>query len=357
MSIQALLTRDFRPIAFVVHAAELFHHYQPVWRLLGDDSFDLVLYGTDLERAQSRALADAAGYRYFESFNIINAGHRYDVLVSNLSMFDHGDQPLNKALGNIQVRFMYALGKAKHNFSSWNSHYDLILCFGPWQAERLKQCCDAVTFQMGYPRYDEYFRNPSLIGVAPPGLTLDPAKKTVLWLPTWLELSSISRYADAMAALCSDYNVIVKTHPLSVEYEPEVLAILDRYAFTAVIVTVYDNLNLFRCADYVVADYGGTAFGAVYLDKNLLLLNVPDAGQDALTGDDSPDILLREEIVNVDEQDRWKLPALLADETLWAAQAKVRRSLRHKYFVNSYGFSAEMAVMALCNIETLLKQG
>lgn len=357
MSIQALLARNFRPIAFVIHAAELFHHYQAVWRLLGDDSFDLVLCGSDMERAQSRALADAAGYRCFESFNIINAGHRYDVVVSNLSMFAHDDQPLIKALGNIQVRFMYALGKAKHNFSNWNNDYDLILCFGPWQAERLKECCDAVTFQMGYPRYDEYFRHPSLIGAAPPGLPLDPAKKTILWLPTWLELSSISRFADAMAALCSDYNVIVKTHPLSVEYEPEVLAILDRYDFTAVIVTVYDNLNLFRCADYVVSDYGGTAFGALYLDKNLLLLNVPDAGKDALTGDDSPDILLREEIINLDEQDRWNLPALLADDALWASQAKVRQRLRHQYFVNSYGFSAELAVMALCNIETLLKQG
>jgi hypothetical protein len=350
-------SKDFAQVAFFVHAAEIFNHYQAVWRLLGSEAFDIVLHGTDSERANTRALANAAGYRCFDSETVIESGYRYDIVVSNLSMYHHMDQPIIHVLGHRRVRFMYALGKAKHNFSSWNSDYDLILCFGPWQAERLKQCCDAVTFQMGYPRYDEYFRDPSLIGLAPPGLTLDPAKKTVLWLPTWMDLSSISRYADAMAALCNDYNVIVKTHPLSVEAEPEVLAILERYDFTAVIVTVYDNLNLFRCADYVVADYGGTAFGALYLDKNLLLLNVPGAEKDAHTGDDSPDILLREEIINVDEQDRWSLPALLADETLWATQAKVRQGLRHKYFVNSYGFSAEMAVMALCNIETLLKQG
>ena len=357
MSVQALLARDFRPIAFMVHVAEMFNHYQPIWRLLGEDSFDIVIHGTHEERAKSRALADALGYRWFESVSILNIGHRYDIVVSNVSMYDHGDQPLIKALGNIQVRFMYALGAAKHNFAAWNSHYDLILCFGPWEPKQLKACCDAVTFQMGYPRYDEYFRNPQLLGVSPPGLNLDPAKKTVLWLPSWLELSSISRFADAMAALCSDYNVIVKTHPLSVEAEPHVLAILDDYDFTAVIVTVYDNLNLFRCADYVVCDYGGTAFGALYLDKNLLLLNVPDAEQSAMTGESSPDVLLREEIINVDEQERWNLPALLADDALWAAQTKARQRLRQQYFVNSYGFSAEMAVMALCNVETLLKQG
>jgi hypothetical protein len=357
MSLQALLAKDFRSIAFVVHVAETFNHYQAIWRLLGEDSFDIVIHGTDEERAQSRALAKSLGYRWFESFSILNSGHRYDIVVSTLSMYDHGDKPLIKALGNIQVRFMYALGAAKHNFASWNSHYDLILCFGPWEPKRLKACSDAVTFQMGYPRYDDYFRKPELLGVCPPGLTLDPEKKTVLWLPSWKELSSISCFADAMAALCGDYNVIVKTHPLSVEAEPHVLAILDRYEFTAVIVTVYDNLNLFRCADYVVSDYGGTPFGALYLDKNLLLLNVPGAEQSDLVGEDSPDVLLRKEIVNVDETERWNLPALLADDALWAAQTKARQHLRQQYFVNSYGFSAELAVMALCNIETLLKQG
>ena len=350
-------TPHFAQVAFFVHAADMFNHYQPVWRLLGADAFDIVLHGSELERSDSRALAGQAGYRCFDSEAVIAAGQCYDIVVSNHSMYDHGDRPIIHVLGHRRVRFMYALGKARHNFSSWNSHYDLILCFGPWQAERLKACCDAVTFQMGYPRYDEYFREPSLIGANPPGVTLDPVKKTVLWLPTWLELSSISRFADAMAALCADYNVIVKTHPLSVEAEPDVLAMLDQYPFTAVITAVYDNLALFRCADYVVSDYGGTAFGALYLDKNLLLLNVPGAESDSLTGEDSPDILLREEITNVDAQARWGLPTLLADEVLWAAQAKVRQGLRNRYFVNSYGFSAEMAVMALCNIETLLKQG
>lgn len=352
-----MMNTHFAQVAFFVHSAEMFNHYQSVWRLLGAEAFDIVLHGTVQERVDSLLLAREAGYRCFDSERVIGAGHRYDIVVSNHSMYEHLDQPIIHVLGHRRVRFMYALGKAKHNFSSWNSHYDLILCFGPWQAQRLKECCDVVTFQMGYPRYDEYFRQPSLIGVCPPVLTLDPAKKTVLWLPTWLELSSISRFADAMAALCSDYNVIVKTHPLSAEVEPQVLAVLDRYTFTAVITTVYDNLALFRCADYVVSDYGGTPFGALYLDKNLLLLNVPGAEDDALTGEDSPDILLREEIVSVDEQERWNLPALFADEALWASQAKVRQSLRHKYFVNSYGFSAELAVMALCNIETLLKQG
>lgn len=86
------------------------------------------------------------------------------------------------------------------------------------------------------------------------------------------------------------YNVIVKTHPLSASAEPDALKVLRQYPFTSVITHVYDNLTLFRCADFVVCDYGGTPFGALYLDKNLLLLNVQNAADDALTGDNSPDV-------------------------------------------------------------------
>jgi hypothetical protein len=351
--------KPFSRLAFFVHAAEMLNHYQAVWELLGADGFDVVLHGSPQERAKSRELIGGLGYHCHDSEQVLDAAHRYDIVVSNHSMYTHRSQPLTKALGHRQVRFMYALGKAKHNFASWNAHYDLILCFGPWQAERLRECCDAVPFQMGYPRYDAYFRDTSLQGTVPVDLNLDPTKKTVLWLPTWLELSSISRYADAMAGLCERYNVIVKTHPLSAEAPADAGAMeqLKQYPFTAVITWVYDNLKLFRCADFVVCDYGGTAFGALYLDKNLLLLNVPGAEQDELTGDASPDILLRNDIFSLDPDTRWQLAERLADDQLWQQQAAVRQHLRRHYFAPSYGFSAELAVLALRNIETLIKQG
>lgn len=351
------INQAFRKLAFFVHTAEMYNHYRSVWHLLGPDGFDVVLHGTDSEIAESRALIGEMGYTCHNSGVVLRSGHHYDIVVSNHSMFDHGSQPLIHALGRRQVRFMYALGKARHNFSSWNQHYDLILCFGPWQAERMAECCSAVTFQMGYPRYDDYFRQPERQHFCPPTLGLDPDKKTVLWLPTWLELSSLPLFADAMSALCAQYNVIVKTHPLSTSTEPDALQVLQQYPFTAVITHVYDNLTLFRCADFVVCDYGGTPFGALYLDKNLLLLNVPDAAGNALTGEESPDIELRQDIVHLDASARWQLSELLQDDALWARQEQVRRQLRHRYFTPSYGFSAELAVLALQNIENLIRQG
>lgn len=347
---------SYAPIGFFVHTAELCNHYKALWRLMGRDNFDVILHGPAAERNETKTSVEALGYRCYNSEIVIADGYQYEVVISNLSMHVYKSQPISHALGKRRVRFMYALGKAKHNFAGWNTHYDLILCYGPWQAERMKSCCDVVTFQMGYPRYDDYFKFSVPAIALPSGKLLDKSKKTVLWLPTWKELSSLHHFSDVMGSLCEAYNVIVKTHPLMAAREPEKLDVLKAYNFHSVITKAFDNLDLFRLADLVVCDYGGTAFGAIYLDKPLLLFNLPDAEKDPLVGEDSPDLTLRQEIINFDIKDRWQLKEAIETDNIWHKQAEIRRRLRHDYFFPSYGFSAEMAYFAIKNIEHILQQ-
>uniref|UniRef100_UPI004048548F CDP-glycerol glycerophosphotransferase family protein n=1 Tax=Shewanella baltica TaxID=62322 RepID=UPI004048548F len=349
---------SYASVGFFVHTAELCNHYKSLWRLMGGNHFDVILHGPNAEKNETKAIVESLGYRCFCSEKIIEDGYQYEVVISNLSMHVHQSRPISHVLGKRSVRFMYALGKAKHNFADWNAHYDLILCYGPWQAERMKSCCDAVTFQMGYPRYDDYFNvsASSQAVVFPLAKLLDSSKKTILWLPTWRELSSLNNFSDVMGSLCESYNVIVKTHPLIAAREPSKLRVLKPYNFHSVITHSFDNLELFRLADMVVCDYGGTAFGAIYLDKPLLLLNLPDAEKDSLVGEDSPDLTLRQEIINFDIKDRWQLQDAIETEDVWLKQAENRRRLRDEYFFPSYGFSAEMAYFAIKNIEHILKQ-
>lgn len=347
---------SYASIGFFVHTAELCNHYKSLWRLLGGNNFDVILHGSNDEKNETKAIVESLGYRCYSSEHPIEDGHMYDILISNLSMHVYQRRPITHVLGKRNVRFMYALGKARHNFAEWNKHYDLILCYGPWQADRMKLCCDVATFQMGYPRYDEFFNILAPRVALPSGKLLDPTKKTILWLPTWKELSSLIHFSDVMGGLCTHYNVIVKTHPLIATKEPEKLHVLRQYNFHSVITHPFDNLELFRISDLVVCDYGGTAFGAIYLDKPLLLLNLPDADQDALVGQDSPDVMLRRDIINFDIKDRWQLQDAIETEDVWLKQAEIRRRLRDEYFFPSYGFSAEMAYFAIKNIEHILKQ-
>jgi hypothetical protein len=285
---------------------------------------------------------------------VLQDGIRYRCLVSEHYLGDGTHHDLMKQVGERNVRFMYAQGKNLWNFAPWNRLYDLILCFGPYQAARLAFAESTVKVQMGYPRYDDYFTQDLATGRIRQLLGCDPAKPTMVWLPTWKELSSLDRYREAMADMARDWNVVVKPHPLSLTHEPARVAALRALPFTKVVDETLDNLYLYAIAERVVCDYGGTPFGALYLDRPLLLLNMPGAAQHRETGEESADVFLRETVINLDDPSPRALRGVLADEDAWSAQRQVRARLREIFFAPYYGFSGQVAALVLENLGNIL---
>jgi len=332
----------------------MFHHYGPVWEQLERGEFELVAAGPADDRARTCERAARAGYQCVDADELLDGGERYRHLVSNHPLEMSRGKRLVELLGVTQIRFMYALGKARHNFADWNRLYRLILCFGPYQAQHLAFATESVKVQMGYPRYDHFFSESVDKEVLRQRFGCDPARKTLVWLPTWMGLSSIDQYAYLIALLSEQYNVIVKPHPLTIRSEPERVARLQAQSFTRVITEMVDNLDLYRIADWVLCDYGGPIFGAIYLDKNLALLNVPGAEGDALTGADSAEIGLRKVLPNFNESELYGIWDLLEDEEYCRAQSMVRRGLREQFFAPNYGNSAAVAARALRQRDSLL---
>jgi len=344
----------FKDIGFLVHTAELFIHFGPVWEKLGLKDFQIVVAGSPFEIKRITELAKENSISYVSVSDVIDNDYRYPVMISNHLVDIRNGIPLINIIGIRQIRFMYALGKGRHNFSDWNQLYDIILCFGPYQVEKLNFCDNTIKVQMGYPRYDKYFSMHLDKDEFLQNLGCDPTKKTILWLPTWKELSSIDHYADAISKLSNEYNVIVKTHPLSLEEEPHKVERLTKMSFTAVITSVFDNAYLYKVSDYIFCDYGGPLFGALYLDKKLLLLNIPSPENDQLTGNESPDILIRKDIVNISLSEVNSLRQKLKDETLWSQQSTVRTNLRKTFFAPYYGFSSDVAALTIRNFEKII---
>ena len=340
-------------IGFLVHTAEMFHHYSSVWDKLNQSEFLVVIDGSAFERKRIVDACQNYNVNYVIVEDVLNSEYQFPYLVSNHAMHKVNDVPLIKMIGEINIRFMYALGKANHNFSDWNKFYDMFLCFGPYHQQQLSQF-HAPVVQMGYPRYDIFFNQELDLADFKSQLNCDPEKETILWLPTWLELSSVDLYAQMMSSLMGRYNVIVKLHPLSFETEPEKLEKLKALNFSSVITDIVDNVFLFALADKVVCDYGGTAFGAIYLDKPLLLLNVPGAKSDSLVGDGSPDITLRDDIVNINVVAHQKLYEIFDDELIWQQQKISRQKLRQFYFAPHYGFSSYVAAAAILNAKNVI---
>ncbi|WP_028454387.1 CDP-glycerol glycerophosphotransferase family protein [Chitinilyticum litopenaei] len=345
-------------IGFLLHLPEIFNHYSSVWTHMPAGSVEAVISAStrpDVEEIVSACERLKVPWQF--AHEKLQQQQRYDILVSTLphqlgianSKFPPG------MLGTINLRFMYANGKAGWNFQDWNRHYDAILCFGPYQAEKLEFCEQTHKVQMGYPRFDRYFNEKVDKAERLRALGCDPAKPTVVWLPTWKELCSIDHFADEIAKLQGNYNVIVKPHPITVSSEPLRMAKLA--SIKHCLTHTFNNVELFQLADFILADYGGSSFGAIYTDRNLLLLDLPNGQSDSLTGSDSPEQLLRQLMPTVSHHRPQAIAELLGNAALWHSQAEVRAGLRQYFFAPHFGYASQVAALAISNAGHLARRG
>jgi hypothetical protein len=350
------MTNALDRIGFLIHNPEMFNHYHEVWQHLPAGSVEIAVTGKeqkDIDAIVAICIKRQLPWR--DARELLARNERYTTLVSSFPIhyLRGADSPyLIKSLGHYNLRFMYANGKAGWNFQKWNQAYDAILCFGPYQAEQLDFCRETLKIQMGYPRFDRFFNQPLDRAKRLKELKLDPERKTVVWLPTWSNLSSIDLFTPAIAKLQDRYNVIVKPHPLTITDEPARMRQLER--FDCVFREHIDNVELFQLADFLLCDYGGSAFGGIYTNCNVLLLDLPNAAADPLTGDDSSDIWLRKVMPHVSAQQTSRLAAILEDEALWSAQQSVRANLSQYYFAPFYGYAGQVAALAIANASKTL---
>lgn len=342
------------PLAFFLNTSEFINHYRRVWDLLGRERI-LVICGGDHEPPEEiQKRVSKAGYPAITIDQVLAEGRRFHYMVSHHALQSRFGQ-INRQLARFNIRFMYALGHADWQFAQWNDEYDLILCYGPWQVEQLRPFERAIKLEMGYPRFDGFFTGDYDRARILAEQGCDPDRPTVVWLPTWGEGCTASLFREAVASLTDTCNVVVKLHPLMGRSHPEEVAALARLPFTRLIDTFMDNVALFAIADFLVADYGGSLFGALYTDRNLLLLNLPEEQAVKVVGENSPELLLRQVLPNVSSPDPATIRKLLADPEIWAAQREVRRTLRQHFFAPYYGNSSQMAAQILGNLHHIFQ--
>lgn len=350
---QAAPVRD--AIGFLAHIPELFNHYREIWRHLRGSNVEVVNAGEGADGEAIERLAQEEGLPVRPLSACL--GHpRLRCMVSNHPLDPSGD-PLIKRLARTNVRLMYGLGKAGWNFQDWNALYDAILCFGPHQAEALAHVTAAALVQVGYPRFDPFFHGtPERSALMTRFGALD-SRPTLVWLPTWKTLCSVPLHASAVAGLRDRFNIIVKLHPLAAQDGTDSARILSASGIDSIITDASDNLPLYQIADYLLCDYGGPAFGGLYTDRRVLLLNVPGAESDELTGPESPDLVIRQVVANLNPGSTQELEQALADQDLWDRQRVVRHELRQAFFAPHYGFAARVAAGALESIESVIELG
>ncbi|NGX28912.1 MAG: hypothetical protein K940chlam1_01100 [Candidatus Anoxychlamydiales bacterium] len=340
-----------KKIAFFIHHIELINHWHNIFSYLDKNKYDVII-AEDSEPLLEYLKEEKINYISLDE--ILKKKIVYQYLISN-----HFVRKTSKRVCLIQkiaiynIRYLYALGKSKWNFAKWNRFYDMILCMGPHQVSKLQFCKKTIKKEIGYSRYDNFFNNQPNKDSILKKLHCNINKKTIIWLPTWGEICSIPTFYKSISSLMKKYNVVVKPHPSSLQHEKEKIKLLDDCHFTCVIKKNFDNLFLYTIADFVICDYGGPPFGAIYTDKNLLLLNSDNKTLKnyQYLEPDSPDIEIRKYILNISAKDISLLSNLIENTSFWGEQKKIRSDLRKKYFSQNYGNSTETFAKILSSLD------
>ena len=380
----------------------MYAHYSSVWAAMNRDTFTIVLlYAFDRDRSQvSRGVEDFIekikrhGYEHTYLEDLLRKGVKYRYVVSNhcmggLSIYPapwHKRALLNfckravcRALGSFgaskwfaisyadpvqylplqvglkQIRFMYGADIGEGwSLQPWNAIYDLFLCHGPNDETELGKRFKGKTAVMGYPRYDAFFNDNLETESVVREFELETARKTILWITTTGEgASSIPGFARPISALQEGHNVIVRPHPIAFRAEPRDIELLRSLNFKIDSDPLRDMNKLYKAADIVLCDYGGSAFSAIYLGKKLILLDVPGSDKSPWLRSAS-NFELYHFVPVVGIGNFHAIHGLIADDKAWEAWAEKRAFLFKRYFADYRGTSSRRAADILANLDSII---
>lgn len=166
----------------------------------------------------------------------------------------------------VMVQYSYA--KEPYTFGEWRADADLILAYGPYAQSRFLERAPSIS--IGNPRWDDWndavFRQTAADTFS---RYLAPDRKTVLYAPTWGDLSSVPDWLGTVEALAEDYNVLVKAHHNSA-HERQIAE--TRKHPNLQFLPDHDLFALMSVSDVVVSDLSGAIFDAVLCRRPVVLV-------------------------------------------------------------------------------------
>jgi malonyl-CoA O-methyltransferase len=173
---------------------------------------------------------------------------------------------------SISMRLMYGLGEKNQNHQiSFNKGFDIILVPGLYSQQLLEK--DFNTIIIGFPNYDAFFAGALKREEIAQELNLDPAKKTILYLPTWRIHSSLDLYHEALKKIANSnlYNLILKPHTVTVRRERYRIDYFRAEIASGKIICIEKQIGLdklFTVADIVIADaFSGALWESILISK------------------------------------------------------------------------------------------
>lgn len=308
-----------------------FHYYlfDPVKKLLSNSNYVLVESNPRQYRSAREFFRDRHVFDAVENPQVIKD---FDVLVCPFLM------PLvyKENQEKIFVRMVYGLSKATWNYGWWNMLFDEFLVYGNYDAKILSFY--GPTVKIGNPKFDDWFNG----NVEP--YPVEPNKKTILYLPTYDDLSTLSWVLPVLSKMAENFNVILKTH-----HGTNASELKKVFSRVEILGGDVDILPLLASADVVVSDYSGAIFDAILAEKPLVLADIPGAETFPSTTPSSLEHVVRNYALHTSDQ------ALLRDYIVQALEEdpylEKRQEVAQEWFAVRDGTSGQRAAQAIVNAQ------
>lgn len=162
------------------------------------------------------------------------------------------------------IRYLYGLTTKPEFFLSLETNYifDGFLCYGKYDFECLKNY--GIPFEIGNIKYINFKTNKKESN----------KKKTILYLPTYGNYSSIDTLAPMLIKLKDKYDILIKPHH-GTEYgineiEKQRFTYL-RNNFENIYSSTYSLLELINICDIIITDQSGAVFDAICVKKPVIM--------------------------------------------------------------------------------------
>lgn len=170
----------------------------------------------------------------------------------------------------------YGYAKEAHNYGAWRSFSDLTLAYGDYAAKKLSHYSPSIP--LGNSRYDDWFSEDFHKSNSVNHFKgLDKSRKTVLYAPTWGDLSSVDKFYSHVIALSESYNVLLKMHHNTALLEGARAKKLISSRVRSFGANV-DLMELISVSDLIISDYSGAIFDALFAEKPIVLLDLDLSG-------------------------------------------------------------------------------
>lgn len=203
--------------------------------------------------------------RFFEKYEIV-VSTLLNPPLDSLSLDDWFARKKSVLVG-------YGVAKDLATFGPWVAQFDLSLVEGPRTHAYHQLLTEAHA--VGVSKFDDWFTNsPDGTLLDRTNERLDHTKRTILYLPTHSGLSSLYAFGEAVQALKTDYNVLIKFHHHNKLIERPIVERLSQDQGLFLFDERDDILPLFALADVVISDSSSAMLEAVLVDKALVILDV-----------------------------------------------------------------------------------